>query len=40
MRGKKHNSNSKRKPKSGNVGTEEMEMSFREELWESKKSGK
>ena len=34
---KKKNGDSKRKHKSGNMGTEEMEMSFREELWERKK---
>lgn len=36
----KKNSDSKRKYKSGNMGTEELEMSFREQLWERKKSGK
>lgn len=33
----KKNSDSKRKHESGNMGTEEMEMSFRGELWERKK---
>lgn len=34
---KKRNSDSKRKYKHRNMGTEEIEMSFKEELWERKK---